>query len=428
MLPTFGPKKIRGPNRIRGDACPAPASPRGPPRIPTPKASGPCRMAPSESAAEPRSSPPTAEPGRPADTRAANYEAALPVRAEVFEDNHRAVKGDRRMTVVDLFKAWLADRSDYRLSTARSHTNTLKVHVRRDPLAKVRLVDIVPEDINEWTRRVAKRRSMSGELLLPSTVLALRKSLSAAFGWGVDAGYLKANPARDAKGVKVPKRRIQPPTGEEVRMMLAEAEGTDLHPLLALAVYTGMRRGEALALTWGDLNLGERPTVHIHRTLDPKTREVMAYPKTRRSDRVLPLPPTVVLALRVRANTHAETKRAARVWLDPMPGGLVFSTREGRALDAKGRCGRDFKRVERESGAAAARQDRGVTAGLRWHDLRHYFATAALEAGVPLETVSKLLGHETLAITADLYGHLTPAMAYEAVDQVAAHIENGGRR
>jgi integrase len=157
-----------------------------------------------------------------------------------------------------------------------------------------------------------------------------------------------------------------------------------------------LRQGELLALRWRDIDL-EAGTLTVRHTLQRFSRE-LAEPRTDRSRRTLHLPPRVTAAL------AAHKERQAIV---PMPG-LVFATAAGAPLHSVN-VTRSLHRVLLRLGLPQR----------RFHDLRHTFATLAMEAGEDIATVSRALGHTSVATTADVYMHVTPAMR----DGLAARME-----
>ena len=180
-------------------------------------------------------------------------------------------------------------------------------------------------------------------------------------------------------------------------------EGHRLAPLFLTAVGTGMRQGELLGLTWRmvDLDAGQLVVAY---TLQRGTRE-LAEPKTARSRRAVPLPRSVVDALRQHRVHQVEQRLAAGPrWQDR---DLVFSTAMGSPLDGRN-VGQAFHAVLEAAGLPSQ----------PFHHLRHAYATLQLEGGEELANVSKVLGHSDLGTTADLYAHLTPAIARRAADRM----------
>lgn len=191
-------------------------------------------------------------------------------------------------------------------------------------------------------------------------------------------------------------RELHPLTRDEVRAFLDGVRDDPREALYVTAIGTGLRQGELLALRWQDIDL-EAGTLTVRHTLQRFTRE-LAEPKTERSRRTLHLPPRVTAAL------TAHRQRQAIVPLS----GLVFATAGGAPLHSVN--------------VTLALQRNLRRLGLpqrRFHDLRHTFATLAIEAGEDISVVSRALGHASVAITADVYIHITPAMK----DRLAARME-----
>lgn len=172
---------------------------------------------------------------------------------------------------------------------------------------------------------------------------------------------------------------------------------------------TGLRKGEALALRWDrvDLNAGMlRVAWTIGRV---NGRLAITEPKTARSRRAVPLSPAVVELLRKhRAAQAAEQLRAGHLWQDS---GLVFTTELGGPVDP-----RNLLRTVEAAAKAAGVEGVGV------HTLRHSAAVAWLERGVHIKAVADLLGHSSVAITGDVYGHTSDDTARAAVEGLSTEL------
>ena len=166
---------------------------------------------------------------------------------------------------------------------------------------------------------------------------------------------------------------------------------------------TGLRRGEALALKWTDIDLNGG-TLKITKTVSRIRRELVAStPKTAKSRREVPLSPGVIAMLRGHRKAQvAERLQAGDVWQDR---DLVFATEHGGYVDP-----RNLLRALKTAGVKA-----GID-GIGLHTLRHSAATAMLEANVPIHVVSRILGHSSIAVTIDLYGHVNDESKREAID------------
>jgi integrase len=166
-----------------------------------------------------------------------------------------------------------------------------------------------------------------------------------------------------------------------------------------VALTTGLRQGELLALRWADVDLeGRRLAVRgsLHRPAGGGW--TVEEPKTTRSRRPVVLAPLAVRALVAhRCRQGAERRAAGPRWADH---DLVFPNRVGRPLANQNLISRDFRPLLERLGLPR----------IRFHDLRHTAATLLLEAGVHPKVVSELLGHADVGTTLDLYSHVSPAM------------------
>ncbi len=218
----------------------------------------------------------------------------------------------------------------------------------------------------------------------------VHRLLSASFNRAVRYGWIAANPCVQATKPKTSSPEIEPPTPEQVRDVIADAEGVnaDLAICLRLAAATGARRGELVALKWIDLR-GSRLT--IRRSLVESgdqlhERSTKTGSKGHRTIAVDAATLAAVEALRVRQLVVADEHGL------PAPE-YVFSFDAGVSPWRPGYLTLAFGRLSARA--------------FRLHDLRHYHATQLLAAGVPVPTVSKRLGHTSSAVT-DVYGHWLP--------------------
>jgi integrase len=188
-----------------------------------------------------------------------------------------------------------------------------------------------------------------------------------------------------------------------VTALLAAAEKLRYRPVLVLIAATGLRRGEALALRWRDMDLAGG-TLKVAGTLSRVGgRLETSEPKTARSRRTVPLSPAVVSLLKtIKATQAAERLHAGEQWTDT---GLVFTTEFGTPVEPRN--------ILRTIELAAAKA--GI-AGIGVHTLGHSAATAWLDAGVHIKAVADLLGHSSISITGDIYGHSSDAAARAAID------------
>ncbi len=318
-------------------------------------------------------------------------EAQERLRHALLEADHgiRPIAG--RTTVAQYLEEWLETSvaTRCRPRTLESYRDTVRRYIvpaiGRRPLAKLE-----PADVGRMIADLTARGTLS-----PTTVRYAYAVLRIALGRALKTGRVLRNVATLVDPPAKARREIRPLTAAQARAFLAETSGARMGALYGLAIATGMRQGELLALRWRDVDL-ERGWLSVRHTLRRSTRE-LAEPKTDRGRRTLRLGPASLALLRAHRVRQAEERlRAGRSWID---GDFVFTSRSGRPLDSVN--------VTHDFQAALER------AGLphqRFHDLRHACATLLIEDGEELGVVSRILGHADLATTADVYAHLTPAM------------------
>jgi integrase len=221
----------------------------------------------------------------------------------------------------------------------------------------------------------------------------LHRALDRAVRWGL----LRSNPCDAVEPPKRARAEMATWTAEQAAHVLAATDDDRLAALWRLAVLTGMRRGELLALRWADVDLA-RATVSVRRTLTRgPTGLTIGEPKSAAGQRAVALPPSCVAALRRhRACQDERRRRGGEAWVDT---GLIFDRGDGQLLHPNV-VWAAFRRL-------VAR--RGVPL-IRFHDLRHTSATLALEQGIHPKVVAERLGHSDISMTLNRYSHVAAEM------------------
>ena len=224
---------------------------------------------------------------------------------------------------------------------------------------------------------------------------------------------LTRNVAALADGVKLdnPPRRAL--TAEDARKLIAYVADDRLSAAFTVALALGLRRGELLGLAWDDVDVVTRPPrLTVHRALKrlPGRGLALDDTKTPQSRRTVHLPEPVADALRSHRRRQLEERLAAGdLWeAEPLGADMLFRTPLGTAVDPD-----NFRNL-----CYAATEAAGI--GRRSpHEMRHAAASLLIAQGVPLKLVSETLGHTSIRITADVYGHL-----YDDARDVAADAMN----
>jgi integrase len=200
------------------------------------------------------------------------------------------------------------------------------------------------------------------------------------------------------------------PTKEEISAVLAAATGR-WRPFIVAAVFTGMRASELRGLTWDDVDFGER-VIHVRQRADQWG--VIGSPKSEAGHRSIPMSPMVLNALREwklqcpRADVTEESP--GRLW-------LVFPNGHGKPESHANIINRGFDPVQVAAGVTTEHPTRRADDGSRvmvakygLHALRHFFASWAIEQGFSPKRLQVLLGHSSIQMTFDVYGHLFPSL------------------
>lgn len=320
-------------------------------------------------------------------------------------DAGQIVDGSQRLD--SYCKHWLEHQATrVRANTLDRYTDLLRLHIL-PVLGAVPLPKLTPQHVQVALDKAAA----SG--LSPRTVLharsVLRNALQQAVRWGLVP--------RNAASLSDPPRALGPGRSAalsitELRKLLAASAGTKYHALWVLLATCGLRRSEALALRWGDIDISAG-TLSVSRSLVRQGgRWLVSAPKTERSDRMIELPALATEALRA----HHRDQAAARLLAGPSwrqgnkdLGHLVFTTSTGSPLH-----GRYLLRTLHEL------CDKAGVQRVRVHDLRHSAATLLLSSGVQLTQVSAILGHSKTSTTSDIYSHVLREARREGADTMDA--------
>lgn len=278
---------------------------------------------------------------------------------KAIDDSHREAVAAASPTLTWWAERWL-DTVVHRIrpATFRSYRKVIRSHVI-PALGSWPLADLRPGDVERWTAGLAERG------LRPSTVALSRRVLAACLNDAERDGKAPRNAARLAHAPRVEgTTRRRTLTAAEARALLDLArDDADAGLLVTLALGTGARVGELLALDWTDVNLAAG-TVSITRS---RSRGGLGPTKSARGVRTVALPPFAIDAL------TAQDRRS----------GPVVATSEGLPLIPE-RAGERWRRLRERAGLD----------GLRFHDLRGTYATLALAAGVPAKALADVLGHD----------------------------------
>lgn len=231
--------------------------------------------------------------------------------------------------------------------------------------------------------------------LSPRTIRHTHRLLSQALDKAVRCKAIIENPAKYAELPRLERTEAKFWTDKQVLIFLNEARSTRYYLAFLIAIFTGARQGEVLALTWKDINFAKN-TISITKSIvRGKVGHIMGSTKTIGSVRQVTIPPYVaeeIMKWKDCLNSVDE-----RLFNEPHD--FISHTREGNFLSPRNFAKVWYKLLEKSKLPA-----------IRFHDLRHTHATLLLSSGVSIKAISSRLGHSSVRLTLDTYSHIVPAM------------------
>lgn len=303
--------------------------------------------------------------------------------------------------------------SDIKASSFERYETLYRLYIKDSDIYGLRIADIKSINIQKYYNKLYQNGKHS------SLIFNINKLLRTFFNYAVDEGYAIKNPC-SGKRVTIPgqkennavKKEVEVFSDDELKTFKTAIEGHRLKPLFCLALASGLREGELLALKWSDIDL-DKKIVSVRRTIKniaiiqadgTKKREtILQIPKSKGSVRDVPIPENLIPMLKKHRLQQKEEKlKAGDAYSNS---DFVFTTRLGLSINARNLL-RAYKRVLTKANIPYR----------KFHALRHTYGTKLFERGVPLETIQKLLGHANIQTTASIYVHVSPEEKRKAVD------------
>jgi integrase len=319
-----------------------------------------------------------------------------------------------RQTVAQFLDHWLEHtlKAQAKPRSFESFSTITRLHIK-PALGGIQLHKLAPQHV----QKLLDEKSKNG--LSPQTVTNIRTVLRSALSQAVKWSLVSRNSAALVNAPRIPHKNIKPLDSEHARTFLDAAKGGRFEAIYVVALTLGMRRGEVLGLRWSDVDL-ERRALRVSQSMQRiatgpdsgKKSELRATEtKTDGSRRTIALPDSVVRALKAHRVRQLQDRLAAGLsWQDT---GLVFANRTGKPLEPIV-LHRDYKDL----------LEAAKLPTMRFHDLRHSAASLLLAQGVHPRAIMELLGHSSITVTMNTYGHVLPAMMREAADKMDAILAN----
>jgi len=300
--------------------------------------------------------------------------------------------------------------ANLRQSTLEGYTGLITNHVI-PILGNIPLGSLTPmhlQQLYEAKLRTGRLGSDNGGLA-PSTVRQIHAILHRALKLAMNLQLIRQNPADAVIPPKPQKPDMRYLSPDEARALLTAADDDrTYYPLYHMAILTGLRRGELLALRWSDIDLERRSLTVTRAIAQTYSGELVSQPpKTAKGKRTIALSHAAVSVLRNHKRKQAQlAEKLGDAWQGK---DLVMSDASGGIINPSN-IHRHFKRLLRKAGVKP----------IRFHDLRHTHATLMLKQGEHPKVVSERLGHNSIQITLDTYTHVLPNLQKEAADKLDA--------
>ena len=347
----------------------------------------------------------------PATGKSVQKSVSAKTQAECRERLRQAIRDSQGLTidhtgdytVAEWCRLWYETYSkpNLRFSTADSYRVILEKHII-PAIGGIKLRQLTALHIQQMYNhskeqgRVRRWEKTTDFSLANSTVRRIHMVLNSCLQQAVKERIISYNPCESCRVPKLEKKEMTIIPPEKVGAYLQAAEQYGVLPIFYLELTSGLRRGELLGLQWSDLDQ-ENQLITVNKQLSKINRElVLTTPKTQNSIRKVVVPKQTVELLIAEHEKHPDSP-------------LMFASPRTGSYWSPDAIGRVHKKL-----LAMAEIDSSV----RFHDLRHTFATLAMQSGVDVKTLASMLGHYSAGFTLDTYTHITPEMQPGAAEKI----------
>lgn len=318
-----------------------------------------------------------------------------------------------KMTVSNWMGIWLKEYlRNVKDATMRSYSDIVKNHINPE-LGAILLSKLNSPTIQKFYNNL--QNGCKNKLpLSPKTIKNIHGILHSALKQAVSIGYIRFNPSEACVLPRIEKKDISFISDDKLKDFLVTIKGNKFEVLFFVDIFTGMRKGEILGITWKDIDF-EKGTIYVNKQLQREKKIGGEYKLVSlKNDKARKITPAHTVMERLKSHRIEQIKnklRCGSLWCNEWD--LVFTNEIGQHLNHY-TVWKHFKKAISNIGLEE----------VRFHDLRHSYAVTALQCGNDIKTVQENLGHYSSSFTLDIYGHVSDTMRNESAKQIDSHIKN----
>jgi len=353
-----------------------------------------------------------------------NPQTGRPIRKTFYGDKRKDVA--RKMTKLKqkLFEGSYIKQSEIKLgdwltrwnegrksqlayNTYRAYKVWIEKHIK-PKLGEVKLRELKARQIQDLlNKKLDGESGKDNKGLSVNSVKHIYATIHTALNQAVKEQLINRNVADSVKPPKKQEeKKLQTWTKEEVKKFLAQAKDHKYYIIYFLAVNTGMRRGELLGLKWEDIDFNKNK-IKVKRQVQRTDKGlIFKKPKSKAGYRIIPITKNIMKELKRQKIRQSEKKLGLGENFNAL--NLVCSNIVGNPVEPT-KIYKYYKEISREAGLPE----------IRFHDLRHTFASLFLETGGNIKTLQQILGHSSISVTMDTYSHVTDEMLNNAAQNIA---------
>ena len=330
------------------------------------------------------------------------------------KNNNGLLPSDDKVTLQQWFHTWLFDFriNDLKPSSLERYEGIYRNYIYNSPIGKKALTNLRAADIQSYYNALTS----SGKS--PSNIRMINKALKASLNEALKQNYIVKNYCDSITLPKVSKSEdIVVFTKEEQKDLILYLNRHKLKMLIVMALGTGLRQGELLALKWSDIDFANN-TVSVSKSIklvyivdkdgNRKSSILEQTPKTKSSIRTIPVPSNIIDELKLYKKEQ-EKKSESELYKD---NDIIFADDTGNYLDSR-YLSKRYTKLLKEAEIDYK----------KFHSLRHTYATRLFEAGIPIKTVQVLMGHSDIKTTMNIYTHVMPEEKTKAVEKLNSLFE-----